>query len=309
MFDLSQSVIQSVCSSFLNKTNKKLFIKRDDLIHPLVSGNKWRKLKFNVEYVLNQKLSGILTFGGAYSNHLLATASACHQMGLKSVGIVRGEELNSASNELLSACEKMGMQLEFVSRHSYALKSENYFLETLRTRFSNMHVVPEGGANYFGIVGCQEIVSECVNDFDRVFVAQGTTTTSCGIASTLSDSTVLDVVPVLRGFDSINEMKNLFTRTGFDADWTNSILSKVNVLDQFYFGGYGKFSVELLEFMQQFYSETKIPLDPIYTGKAMYALMHYCRMNPEKEESILFVHTGGIEGGRKLAEQFNKEFF
>lgn len=308
MFDLSKSKVQRIHPSFVNNTSKKLFVKRDDLIDPLVSGNKWRKLKLNIAFAYEKKLSGILTFGGAYSNHLLASASACNSMGMKSVGLVRGNELDAESNLLLSKCQAMGMELHFLSRQDYDLKTDDIFLGHLHTRFPNMHVVPEGGANYYGIIGCQEILSECEVSFDRVFVAQGTSTTSCGIASVLPDQVVLEVVPVIKGYDSLNEMRSLFNGSGFEQEWTSEILSHVNVLNDFHFGGYGKFTTGLLDFMEQFYLETNVPLDPIYTGKAMYALMSHCRNNPTQEENILFIHTGGIEGGRNIALQTQKKF-
>ncbi|MEY4603157.1 MAG: hypothetical protein RIT43_449 [Bacteroidota bacterium] len=308
MFDLSKSIVQRVYPSFLNNTSKKLFVKRDDLIDPLVSGNKWRKLKLNVECVREQKLSGIVTFGGAYSNHLLATASACAKSGLRSVGVVRGHELEARSNSLLEKCHALGMELCFVSREEYALRNEKSFIESFHMRFPNMHIVPEGGANYYGIIGCQSILLECGTVYDRVFVAQGTSTTSCGVASILSEKTVLQVIPVIKGYDSVKEMRMLYSMSGFDKEWTEEIMSNVRVMSDFHFGGYGRYTPELLDFMEQFYQETNIPLDPVYTGKAMFALMDYCRNNPQEEEHLLFIHTGGIEGGRNIAEKYQKKF-
>jgi 1-aminocyclopropane-1-carboxylate deaminase len=303
MFDTHKSVLQEVRLTSLNKTNKKLFIKRDDLIDEFVSGNKWRKLKYNIEHALQLGKKGILTFGGAYSNHLLATAASCNDYGLNSVGIVRGEELGHDSNEMLLKCSELGMKLLFVSRTEYASRNESGFLQYYKSEFSEYYLVPEGGANYYGIIGCQEIMPEAGFDFDRVFIAQGTTTTSCGVLTSLKNDMRISVVPVLKGYDTLGEMKNLLLYAGFDQDWVNDLLNLVDVHSESHFGGYGKYNSTLLEFMERFYQETAIPLDPIYTGKMIHALHEYCLTTPEIAEKILIIHTGGISGGLNISRR------
>jgi 1-aminocyclopropane-1-carboxylate deaminase len=169
-------------------------------------------------------------------------------------------------------------------------------------------LIPEGGANYLGIIGCQEIMRECSEKIDSVFVAQGTTTTSCGILSSMRGNSQLHVVPVLKGFNSSEEMRSLFSYAAFDQEWIEDMFEKVQVHTDFHFGGYGKYNPELLHFMERFFSECQVPLDPVYTGKAMYALMEYCNQTAQKEENILFIHTGGIEGGRAIAYKEQKHF-
>jgi 1-aminocyclopropane-1-carboxylate deaminase len=301
MFDSKKSVVQEVRISFLNKTNKKLFIKRDDLIDEFVSGNKWRKLKYNIEHALQLGKKGILTFGGAYSNHLLASAAACKEYGLNSIGIVRGEELTLDSNEMLKKCSELGMHLVFVSRNEYSNRTENNFIQYYKAEFPEFYLVPEGGANYYGIIGCQEIMREAGFDFDRVFIAQGTTTTSCGILTSLKNGMRLSVIPVLKGYDSLGEMKKLLNYSGFEQDWVNDLLTLVDVHSESHFGGYGKYNSTLLELMESFYKETSIPLDPVYTGKLIHALYEYCLTTSEIEEKILIIHTGGISGGRQIS--------
>lgn len=302
MFDSKKSVLQEVRFSFLNKTNKKLFIKRDDLIDEFVSGNKWRKLKYNIEHARQLGKKGILTFGGAYSNHLLATAAACHDYGLNSIGIVRGEELTIESNEMLQKCSDFGMELLFISRTEYANRNESSFLNYYKSEFSDYYLVPEGGANYYGIIGCQEIMLEAGFDFDRVFIAQGTTATSCGVLTSLKNGTRLSAVPVLKGFDTFGEMKKLLSYAGFEQEWVDDLLNLVDIHNESHFGGYGKYDASLLELMQRFYQETAIPLDPVYTGKLIHALCEYCLATSEIAEKILIVHTGGIAGGLHVSQ-------
>lgn len=309
MFSTHQSLLQKIELSHFNKLGVELFIKRDDLIDPYVSGNKWRKLKYIISTVVQAKKDGVLTFGGAYSNHLLATAVACQKAGLKSIGIVRGNELTAQSNELLQKCEAAGMQLEFVTREEYALRNEKFYKDELVGLYSNFYLVPEGGAAYLGLIGCQEILAETPNDFDCVFVAQGTTTTSCGIAMSLPEKTTLCVVPVLKGFDSKAEMAKLFGYSGFSKETIDELLEKTLVLSDFHFGAYGKYTPELLQFMEEIFKETRVPLDPIYTGKAFYAMVNWVLTTEVTNKKILFVHTGGIEGGRAIAKKENKVFF
>jgi 1-aminocyclopropane-1-carboxylate deaminase len=308
MFDQKRSILQKVDLSNFNNRNVNLFIKRDDLIDIDVSGNKWRKLKYNVAYAQQIKKSGILTFGGAFSNHLIATAAACHAIGLKSIGIVRGNELNSDSNDTLKKCAKFGMELVFISREEYHLRNEKMYHEELTITYPNYFIVPEGGSNYYGMIGCQEILQETPNNYDHVFVAQGTTTTSCGIALALPEKSVLHVVPVLKGFQAKDEMRSLYLRSGIEQGMVDEILEKVDVLSDYHFGGYGKYTDELLQFMEDFFSETAIPLDPVYTGKTIFALVDWVVQNDIRDANILFVHTGGIQGGKMIAKKEGRLF-
>jgi 1-aminocyclopropane-1-carboxylate deaminase len=308
MFDIRRSVVQKVSFDEFNKQGIELFVKRDDLIDRFVSGNKWRKLSYNISAALHQKNDGILTFGGAFSNHLLATAAACHKYGLRSVGIVRGEELNSESNDVLRQCAGFGMQLVAISRSDYRLRTDRMYCEELLTRFPNMHLVPEGGANYLGMIGCQEILSETANDFDYICVAQGTSTTSAGIAFSLLGHTKLLGVPVLKGYDALGELAALYTRCGIEQEMIAEILSRVHPLPDYHFGGYGCYTTELLDFMERFFDETGLPLDPIYTGKALYALVDWAKKEAIHDCRILVVHTGGIEGGKTIEKKEGRRF-
>ena len=284
---LDKSSIHEFHFDTLNNSKLELFVKRDDLIHEDFSGNKLRKLKFNLKAYLDYNCDGILTFGGAYSNHLLATASACHYFGIECVGIVRGEELNKTSNSLLERCSNLGMNLLFYSRSQYDEKKKT----TGKFSYNGIEywVVPEGGANSEGVKGCREIVSNL--DFDFVIVAQGTTTTSLGILLELSDLQKLIVVPVLKGFDSIGEMKTLL---GNDLLF-EGLKERIIVLDKFHFGGYAKTADELNDFISLFNESNQFNIEPVYTGKVIYALNQWIQSSEVHEnKKVLFVHTGGL---------------
>ena len=274
-----------------NKSNNKdleLFVKRDDLIHNYISGNKIRKLNQNIFSFYKNKCKKLVTFGGAFSNHLLATASMCYELGIPCIGIVRGEELNAKSNFILSKCDSLGMKLEFVSRTNFLEQKKMSGLlvkDGIPTWF-----VPEGGANLEGIEGCKEIVSENEEIFDYYVVAQGTTTTSIGIALALPPSAKIIVVPVLKGFNSKSEMKSVLN----NVDLWNVIKDKIIVLDDFHFGGYAKSTNELREFISEINQINEMQIEEVYTGKALYALKNYLENNFVKNKKVLFIHTGGI---------------
>jgi 1-aminocyclopropane-1-carboxylate deaminase len=296
MIDVSKSKLERVDSLCSDERGLNVFIKRDDLIHDEVSGNKWRKLKYNIELCKSRKKEGVLTFGGAYSNHLVATAAACNEIGIASIGLVRGDELNENSNSTLQKCHALGMQLVFISREEYRLKNEKAYHESLSLDYPNYHIVPEGGANYYGMIGCQEIINEIKEPIDHVFVAQGTSTTSCGILLSLKPNQMLHVIPALKGYESLNEMRMLIGKSGIEPEWTNDLLSQVEVLDQYHFGGYGKYNHELLEFIHSFYKDSKLKLDPVYTGKAMFGMVRELKKSSYDHSTVLFVHTGGLQG-------------
>lgn len=276
--------------SFRKSNNKdlELFVKRDDLIHNYISGNKIRKLNQNIFSFYKNKCKKLVTFGGAFSNHLLATAALCNELSIDCVGIVRGEELNVNSNAILKKCSSLGMQLNFVSRSSFSeQKKMNGFVfqDVFPTWF-----VPEGGANLEGIEGCKEIVAENEEIFDYYVVAQGTTTTSIGIALALPPSAKIIVVPVLKGFNSKSEMKSVLN----NVDLWNVIKDKIIVLDDFHFGGYAKSTNELREFISEINQINEMQIEEVYTGKALYALKNYLEKNFVKNKKVLFIHTGGI---------------
>lgn len=292
MFDTGKSLLQKINEEQLTARGITLLVKRDDLIHPEVSGNKWRKLKYIIEHFRQSKNERVLTFGGAFSNHLLATASAGNQLGISSIGIVRGEELSVASNPLLKRCEELGMHLQFVSREEYTLRSMKEYHEELILQFPNSYIIPEGGANYYGMIGCQELVKE-LPECDHIFVAQGTGTTSCGLSIGITRQT-LHVVPAIKNFDSKNEMKSLFMKSGFEDGLTEELLENIVVHNDYHFGGYAKQSKELTDFIEYCGKKHQLPLDKVYTSKAFYGMMQELQKEAYNHSTVVFIHTGGL---------------
>lgn len=262
-------------------------IKREDLIHPVVSGNKFRKLKYNLLQAKNENKKKLLTFGGAFSNHIAAVAFAAQGQGFESIGIIRGDELRDkiASNPTLQFAQECGMQFEFVSRDHYRLKNETSFLETLQEQFGDFYVVPEGGTNELAVKGCQEILTEEDSKFDYICCAVGTGGTISGIInSALPHQKVLGF-PALKGNFLQDEIR-IFVQ---NENW--------ELVSDYHFGGYGKINETLVRFINQFYLDTKIPLDPIYTGKMVFGIFDLIQKNYFPAHSnILLIHTGGLQG-------------
>jgi 1-aminocyclopropane-1-carboxylate deaminase len=266
----------------------KLYIKRDDLIDPLISGNKWRKLKFQLEDAHQQHKKTLVSFGGAYSNHLLALASAAAKFGFKSVGIVRGDELRKSS-ETLVFCQMLGMEIIPVSREEYKHKQalfEHYFGKDTTAYF-----IDEGGFSALGAKGCEELITELEEEYSDVFIAAGTACTTAGIINAIKKNnlhTHVHSVVVHNGLDEIQQ--NL----------TQLLLpdTKYSLLDTKEHGRYAQHSPELLTFCIDFQQHTGILLDPIYTGKALYACYQWMKQtsNTATTKHLLFVHTGGILG-------------
>jgi len=286
------SPVQEVNDPILKESGIRLLIKRDDLIHEQISGNKWRKLKYNISEAVQKNHHTILTFGGAYSNHISATAFACKKAGLESIGIIRGED--DLTNPTLNFARENGMQLEFVSREDYRKKNDDDFLDELESRFGRFFLVPEGGANGLGVRGCSEILAEVEEDFDIVCCAAGTATTLAGLALSLTENQKLLGFPALKGGGFLlDEVKRLMDESALRPP------SSINhqLITEYHFGGYAKMKPELLEFITGFTERTGIPLDPIYTGKMMFGIYDLIRCNVfESETTILAIHTGGLQG-------------
>lgn len=292
LFDTRKSILQEINDKELSARGITLLIKRDDLIHPEVSGNKWRKLRYIIEHFKQSRNERILTFGGAYSNHLLATASACHQLRIPAIGIVRGEELSEEANPLLKRCQELGMYLHFVTREEYALRGMKEYHEELILEFPNTYIIPEGGANYYGMIGCQEIIGE-LPAFDHIFVAQGTSTTSCGLLLGINGQQ-LHVVPSIKNYDSKKEISILLSKSGIETDLIEELLDVIHVHGDYHFGGYAKETDELIYFIDYCEKKHQLPLDKIYTAKAFYGLMQEIKKTDYNHSTIVFLHTGGL---------------
>ncbi|WP_225875970.1 1-aminocyclopropane-1-carboxylate deaminase/D-cysteine desulfhydrase [Flavobacterium kayseriense] len=273
-------------------------IKREDLIHPIVSGNKFRKLKYNLLEAINQKKDTIVTFGGAFSNHIAAVAYAGQQNGLKTIGVIRGEELKDQNdlNPTLKFAKSCGMQFEFVSREVYRLKNEESFLKHLIDSFGDFYLIPEGGTNSLAVKGCEEILTSQDASFDFICCAVGTGGTISGIVNSAKPNQKILGFPALKG-DFLQDEIRIFVKNN---NW--------ELITKYHFGGYGKVSEDLISFINTFYTTTKIPLDPIYTGKMLYGVLDLIESNYFPAQSkILVIHTGGLQGIKGMNETLSRK--
>lgn len=260
-------------------------VKRDDLIDPFISGNKWRKLKYILADVSLKSKNHLVTFGGAYSNHLVATAAAASRNKLSATAFVRGEEV---ANEMLLICKLLGMNLIFVDRESYKNKPELF-----SSHFGNddsAYFIDEGGACKEAVIGCAEIIDELPETYDHIFCAAGTGSTAAGLLKGINKqqlATRLHVIPVLKGGEFIRDEI---------ASYEND-LSKLTLHTDYHFGGYAKTTPELINFIKNFTAQTGMLIDPVYTAKMFYAIHDLANkdyFNPNSK--ILAVHTGGLFG-------------
>ncbi len=270
-------------------SNIEVFMKREDLIHPIVSGNKFRKLKYNLKFALDNNYDSVVTFGGAFSNHISATAYACQLINLPCTGIIRGEELeqlaskNFISNPTLQFAQQCGMQFKFVSRNAYRDK-EKLQLECL-AKNPNSYFIPEGGTNKLAVKGCQEILSAEDKHFDYIASSCGTGGTLAGLIKAAGNHQHVIGFPALKGSFLQQEIQQLTRKKNWSLN-TN-----------YHFGGYAKLSSELISWMNSFFRKTKIRLDPIYTAKMMYGIEDLIKNSFfRKNTRILAVHTGGLQG-------------
>jgi len=277
---------QSVYLPILNEKQISLTIKREDLIHPLISGNKYRKLKYNIEAAKSQGFESLLTFGGAFSNHIAATAYAGMVHGLKTIGVIRGEEILDKweTNPTLRQASKQGMRFKFVSREAYRQKQSEALINILKSEFSPFYLIPKGGSNALAIKGCEEILTTDDTQFDVICSSVGTGGTIAGIINaTHSNQSVLGF-PALNGDFLTEDIRNFTTKENWQLQ------------TDYHFGGYAKVSEELIHFINDFKEQTRIPLDPIYTGKLLYGILDLVKKDHFKPRTkILAIHTGGLQ--------------
>ena len=271
----------------LEHPNYSLFIKREDEIHPFISGNKYRKLKYNILRAKEENKETLLTFGGAFSNHILAVAAVGKEFGFKTIGVIRGEELcdKIADNPTLHKAQDFGMIFEFVSRENYNDKNKPEFITRLEEKFGNFYLLPEGGTNELAIQGCEEILSNADTEFDFVCCAVGTGGTISGIINCSKPSQQVLGFPALKG-DFLTEDIRKFAK---NSNW--------KLITDYHFGGYAKVTEELIVFINEFHQKYKIPLDPIYTGKMVFGVLDLIEKKWFPDNSkILLLHTGGLQG-------------
>jgi 1-aminocyclopropane-1-carboxylate deaminase len=256
-----------------------------------MSGNKWHKLKYNLQEAKEQGKDTLLTFGGAYSNHIYAVAAAGKIFNFNTIGIIRGEEHNPL-NPTLSFAKENGMRIYYLERGSYRNKNSPEILDDLIKKFGDFYLLPEGGTNEFAVKGCSEIIGKIVKDFDYVCCPCGTGGTLAGLISGLNGSKFALGFAVLKGASFLKEDVNSLLKSVSDPPTENW-----DIILDYHFGGYAKFNKKLFEFIERFISLTKIPIEPIYTGKMLYGIYDLISNGFFKQETrIVAIHTGGLQG-------------
>jgi len=301
--------LQELHNALLLRKNIRLWIKRDDLIHPVIQGNKWRKLKYNIQEAQRTKKKYLLTFGGAYSNHIHATAAAGKYFGIKTIGIIRGEETQPL-NPTLSYTRQCGMQLHFVDRKTYRSKEKllpelDFFSASQINLQEECYVIPEGGTNSFAIKGCEELAQEIDYQMeippDFVALSCGTGGTIAGVISGLNDTAHALGFSALKGDFLTTEIQTLLKASNIPLSKNNWTLQT-----DYHFGGYAKFDKKLIEFINTFKRDFDIQLDPLYTGKLMYGIFDLIQKGFFKNGSrIVVIHTGGLQGIAGFNQRFN----
>ena len=275
-----------------------LNVVREDMLHPFVSGNKFRKLKYNIVAAEDNGFSTLLTFGGAFSNHIAAVAAAGKELNFKTIGIIRGEELESKiyENTTLSFAQDCGMKLHFISREAYRQKTETKFINHLKEQFGEFYILPEGGTNALAVQGCEEILEDISENADYICVPVGTGGTMAGLVKASRKDQQILGFSALKGTFQSEEIGKYTSKTNF------------SITDAYCFGGYGKIDVDLIRFINKFKKEANIPLDPVYTGKMMFGIVDLLKKGHFKENSRIFaIHTGGLQGIAGMNQKLKKK--
>ena len=284
MLAYSDTPVQEIQNELISSSDVRLYIKREDLNHPLVSGNKWWKLKYNLAAALVQKKDTLLTFGGAFSNHIFATAAAGREMGVKTVGIIRGEEQTSL-NPVLQFARHAGMKLQFVSRELYRRKNEEEFIQNLHKEFGEFYLIPEGGSNELAVKGVQEFAEHIIGDFDYICCPVGTGGTLAGLINGFKGSGTIVGFSVLKNGSFLeDEVRGLGAAYG---NW--------NIQTAYDFGGYAKSTPWLTSFVEDFREKYNIPIEVVYSAKMMAGIFDLLGKDFfGRGSKILAIHTGGI---------------
>ncbi len=266
---------------------------RLDVIHPIVSGNKWYKLQHYLSDATKKGADTILTFGGAYSNHLMATAAAANQHGFKSIGIVRGLHSKANLTQTLQDCIALGMQLHFVERSDYDKKNDTDYLQSLQAQYPNAYIISEGGAGELGVVGSKTIADYIPKHYTHICLSVGTGTTLAGIRLALSEHIKVHGYVPMKGGNYVQETINAYL--------PNSLQQSYTLHDDWHIGGFGKHTEEQLAFMNSFYETNNIPLDMVYTAKMMMGIAVQLKAGCFPQEAqILCIHTGGLQGNSSI---------
>ena len=295
IFDSFKSSLNQSLDLFLGH---KIVIKREDLIHPRVSGNKFRKLKYIFQEIKKEEVSALLTFGGAFSNHLAASAYAGNNSGVHTIGIVRGDEWKKKIHEsaTLNYCASQGMELHCISRDIYTQKEQAPIVTNLMKKIPRLRIIPEGGTEPLAVKGCLEILQSEDLNFDVICSSVGTGGTIAGLVNSSNDN------QNLIGFNALNNTEIVRT--------IEELTNKKNwsIENDYTFGGYAKIKPTLISFMNDFYQQYRIPLDPIYTGKMVFGIFDLIKKDKWPwGKKILIIHTGGLQGVEGMNVQLQRK--
>lgn len=319
------SPLQAVEHPLLTQKSVQLWLKRTDLLHPVISGNKWYKLKYNLVAALQQGAKGIVSFGGAWSNHLHALAAGCRELQLPVTAVIRGEPELIEKNQMLQDAAQWGMEFHFVTRSEYRQREDEDWLQQLMQHYPGYLLVPEGGSSALAELGLVELGREIEQQLqdeqiiiDQLWCAMGTGGTFAGLLAARTQDYQMLGMPVLKGGDFLRQeveqklARSVFRSDGTQASSSGSADSDSGVLDHGDFtlitdghwGGYGKVKPELVRWMNQFYQDTGVLLDPVYTGKLLYRFFQGlelpdCEMGAVPMGSrVVLLHSGGLQGRR-----------
>lgn len=293
--------IQNINDPIIKASAVKLFIKREDLNHSQLSGNKWHKLKYNLIAASDKGYNTLLSFGGSYSNHIYAVAAAGKLFGYKTIGIIRGEE-HKPLNPVLSFASASGMQLHYMDRKTYRNKSNPDIINSLQKRFGDFYLIPEGGTNDLAVKGISEIILNLKEKYDYICCACGTGGTLAGLIAGLDGkNNALGFSVLKNGNFLINDVAD------FVYSMNGTRYNNWDINFDYHFGGYAKTKSELLEFIERFRNVNNIPIEPVYTGKLFYGLYDLIITGYFKSgDTILAIHTGGLQGLNGMKNHFTK---
>lgn len=278
-------------------------VKRDDLIHTDVQGNKWRKLSHNLRKASKNNQTNIITMGGPWSNHLAATASACLLLGFSCEAFVRGKINESDYSATIKHCLSCGMKLHFLEKHEYDILKE----QEIPNIDSSRYFIPEGGANADGVKGCMEILQEEKTIYDYVATPVGSGTTCAGLLLAAKSHTRILAFSVFKNADRLAKMIEEKIRL-YDSNESviSTAMKKLVVIDKYHFGGFANVTNELMEFRQSLYKDTGINTDLVYTAKMFYGIQDMIRTGFfKKQAKIMLLHTGGIQGNQGFQPDMN----
>ena len=283
------AIIQPVSHSLLDKSGVRLYMKCEDLIHPIISGNKWRKLKYNLIQALESGHNHLISMGGAYSNHLHALAYIGYKLGIKTTGIIRGEQPEQESQTLLDL-RQWGMHLKFVDRETFRQYRQYREPDAKPAKDYGGFWITEGAANQYSLPGVAEILNDINIDYDVLALSCGTGTTLAGLINTLPANKTLLGIAALKGKDFLEKDINKLLKTRRN-NWSLNL--------DYHFGGFAKQNDELRSFIKDFQEQTNIPLEPIYNGKMLFGIFDLIKKDYfRKEQKIIAIHTGGLQGNR-----------